>query len=111
MLCELDEKESNVYFKMNPASTANIAVIKQGLYQLNPTKFDDINFQYLYRGDVDTVLAKSTKRRQNSCVRNRNNGSQELMKFIRSRGIDDVKSMSDEDICSAYFVSLFVLFK
>ena len=96
---------------MNPASTANIAVIKEGLYQLDPAKFDNINFQYLYRGDVDTALAKSTKRRQNSCVRNRNNGSLELMKFIRSRGIDDVKSMSNEDICSAYFVSFSVYLK
>ena len=93
---------------MNPAATANIAVIKQGFKQLDPPRYDDIKFQYLYRGDVDTVLAKSTKRRQNSCVRNRNNGSQGLMTFIKSRGINDVKSMSNEDICSAYFVSCFM---
>ena len=96
----------SVYFKMNPGSTANIAVMKESLQKLDASTYDDIKFQYLYRSDVDTVLAKSTRRRQNSCIRNRNNGSKELLEFIKFRGIDDVKAMSDEDICSAYFVSV-----
>ena len=93
---------------MNPASTANISVMKEALKRLDESTYENIMFQYIYRSDVDTVLAKSTRRRQNSCIRNRNNASKDLMKFINASGIDDVKAMSDEEICSAYFVSVCV---
>lgn len=88
--------ESSMYIKLNPGSSANIGILREAL------DGQDVKWAYVQR-DADEVLAKAMDRKRHGCLKKRNNPSNGLLQYVNGRGYDDLKTFTDEEVCSAYF--------
>jgi len=88
--------EDNIYLKMIPSSAANMNVLRAAL------EGQDTKWVYVWR-DADEILTKATERKYNSCLKNRNNPSKGLLRFVQDQGHQDLKALTDEEVCSAYY--------
>jgi len=93
----LSRRESDIFIKLNPHSSANIKVLREALHDEK-----DVKWAYVQRG-ADEVLTKATERKRNGCLKNRNNPSKGLLTFVQNKGYDDLKDFTDEEVCSAFF--------
>jgi len=92
----LTRKESDIYIKVNPHSSANIKVLRDALSD------EPVKWAYVQR-DADEVLTKATERKRNGCLKNRNNPSKGLLAYVQAMGYDNLIGFTDEEVCSAFF--------
>jgi len=97
LLSRTEPKEESIYLKMIPSSTANMSVLKSALTNQNNTKWI-----YVWR-DANEMLTKVTSKKRHSCLKKRNNPSEGLLNFVKGFGYDDLQSLTDEEVCSAYY--------
>jgi len=98
MLSRTGHRESNIYIKLNPGSSANVSILREAL------NGQDVKWAYVER-DADEVLAKAMDKKRNGCLKKRNNPTKGLLQYVNELGYDDLKQFTDEEVCSAFFVS------
>lgn len=96
MLSRTEKHDTKIYIKLNPSSSANINVLRKAL------SGEDVKWAYVQR-DADEILLKATEKKRNGCLRNRNNPSDALLKYVQELGYTDLKELTDEEVCSAFF--------
>lgn len=92
----LTRHNSDIYIKLNPSSSANIKVLREALHG------QDVKWAYVHR-DADEVLTKATERKRHGCLKNRNNPSNGLLAYVQEMEYADLKGLTDEEVCSAFF--------